>query len=112
MPDTAAAASLWDVLRADLRKALRDDDPGRFLSWRPVRTTMVKRRRAPGAAELAHLRARPDWRSRWWPALRERTLGRPRPFHRMPSTSGAVIHHAYHLAQFEAATAGAWWTPT
>lgn len=104
VPDTAAAVSLWDALRADLRRLMRTDDPERFLFWPPIRTTMVKRGRAPVAVELAHLRARPDWRSRWRPALRESTLGRPRPFHLMPSTSGAVIHHAYHLARFEETT--------
>jgi len=100
----AGAFALWDDKRRELRRLLVEGDPRAFLHWDPVRTTMVKRGRRPVAVELARLRRRGDWRSRWRPALRESTLGRPRPFVRAPWTSGTLIHQAYHLACFEETT--------
>jgi hypothetical protein len=99
-----SAEPLWDAKRGQLLRLLQEGDPAEFLRWEPVRTTMVKRGRVPVAHELRHLRRRPDWSSRWRPALRETTLGRPRPFHRWPWSSGTLIHHAYHLCRFEEAT--------
>ena len=98
------AAGIWDEKRARLRELLLERDPADFLRWDAVRTTMVKRGRAPVALELRHLRRRPDWLERWRPALRESTIGRPRPFHLYPRSSGTLIHQAYHLCRFEEAT--------
>ena len=100
----ADAASLWDHLRAEIRRLVRTKDPERFLQWPPVRASIVRRSRARVAAELRHLRGRADWAARWRPALREMTLGAPRPFSLMPSSSGTLIHQAYHLCRFEEAT--------
>ena len=47
---------------------------------------------------------RHDWRSRWPPALREHTIGFPRPFYGYPKSSGDLINHAYHLCRFEETT--------
>jgi hypothetical protein len=102
--DSTLASDLWNGQRARLRQLLLDGDPARFLRWPPVRTTMVSRTHATAAHELAHLRARHDWRSRWRPALRETTLGGPRPLPRHPWTSAALIRHAYHVCRFEEAT--------
>lgn len=99
-----AADTLWETKRADLRDLLAKADPARFMRWPPVRTTMVKRGHRPVTVELRHMRRRPDWSIRWRPALRELTLGRPRPFPRLPTTSGNSLHLAYHLCRFEEAT--------
>ncbi len=98
------AADVWEQKRARLRELLLHGDPSEFLRWDPVRTTMVKRGRAPVAHELRHLRRRRDWTTRWRPALRESTVGRPRPFHLHPRSSGNLIHQAYHLCRFEEVT--------
>ena len=98
------ADQFWTANQAELRRLLLARRPTDFLRWDPVRLTMVKRGRASVAHELAHLRARPDWRPRWRPALRESTVGRPRPVPSHPWASGTAIHHAYHLCRFEEAT--------
>lgn len=98
------ADDLWIQKRARLRQLLLERDPSDFLRWDVIRTTMVKRGRAPVVHELRHLRRRPDWSARWRPALRESTIGRPRPFHLYPRSSGNLIHQAYHLCRFEEAT--------
>jgi hypothetical protein len=95
---------LWDGLRTDLRQRLRHDDPAEFLRWPPVQRTMVMRSHRRAAPELAHLRARPDWRRRWRSAVRETTLGRPHPLTRYPWSSANLIYNAYHLCRFEEAT--------
>jgi putative sugar O-methyltransferase len=98
------ATDLWDGLRTDLRQRLHHDDPAEFLRWPPVQRTMVMRSHRRAAPELAHLRARPDWRGRWRSAIRETTLGRPHPLTRYPWSSANLVYHAYHLCRFEEAT--------
>ena len=98
------ATDLWDGLRTELRQGLHHDDPAEFLRWPPVQRTMVMRSHRRAAPELAHLRARPDWRGRWRPAIRETTLGRPHPLTRYPWSSANLIYHAYHLCRFEEVT--------
>lgn len=101
---TVEASDLWDGLRGELRDRLHDGDLVEFLRWPPVQRTMVMRSHRRAAPELAHLRARPDWRGRWRSAVRETTLGRPHPLTRCPWSSANLIYHAYHLCRFEEAT--------
>lgn len=98
------AADLWNEKRARLRQLVLARDPFDFLRWDVIRTTMVKRGREPVTHELRHLQRRPNWKLRWRPALRESTIGRPRPFYLYPRSSGTLIHQAYHLCRFEEAT--------
>lgn len=95
---------LWDGLRRELRECLRTGDPATFLRWPPVQQTMVIRSHRRVAQALAHLRARHDWRTRWRPALREITLGLPRPLPRCPWSSANAVFQAFHLCRFEEAT--------
>ena len=95
---------LWERLLRELGERLRTGDPAEFLHWPAVEQTMVIRSHRRVAGALAHLRARPDWRPRWRPAVRETTLGRPRPLPRCPWSSANAIFQAYHLCCFEEAT--------
>ena len=100
----ADVIDLWDGLRRQFRDELQDGDPAEFLHWPAVQKTMVKRDQRRVRPELAHLRARPDWRPRWRPAVRETTLGRPHPLPRCPWSSVNSIFQAYHACRFEEAT--------
>jgi hypothetical protein len=100
----AEVIDLWADLRRQFRDCLSHGDPGEFLRWPPVERTMVKRSRRRVQPELAHLRARPDWRRRWRWAVRESTLGRPRPLPRWPWSSVNAIYQAYHACRFEETT--------
>ena len=95
---------LWDRLLKELGEHLRAGDPADFLHWPAVEQTMVIRRHRRVAAALDHLRARPDWRRRWRSAVRETTLGHPRPLPRCPWSSANLIFQAYHLCRFEEVT--------
>jgi hypothetical protein len=102
--DGIVADTLWEAKRRELRHFLAAENPESFTRWPPVRTTMVKRGHRPVSVELRHMRRRADWRSRWRPALQEMTLGGPRPFPRLPTTSANALHLAYHLCRFEEVT--------
>ena len=95
---------LWDRLVKELGEQLRAGDPADFLHWPAVEQTMVIRRHRRVAAALDHLRARPDWGRRWRSAVRETTLGHPRPLPRCPWSSANLIFQAYHLCRFEEVT--------
>ena len=94
---------LWAGVRRQFRDCLSHGDPADFLHWPPVERTMVKRSHRRVQPELAHLRARPDW-PRWRSAVRETTLGRPRPLPRWPWSSVNAMYQAYHACRFEEAT--------
>jgi len=60
------------------------------------------RRDAPYIAQwLAYLKAHPEWRSRWQPAVRESAVGDPRPFVDYWPSSGNLLAQAYHICRFE-----------
>ena len=101
---TPPTEDFWTVRRKHLQTLLLEGDPWEFLRWDPIATTMVKRGKANIRQELRHLQRRHDWKSRWRPALREHTVGFPRPFYRYPKASGDLIHHAYHACRFEETT--------
>lgn len=101
---TVDVIDLWDRLLKDLRGQLATGDPAEFLHWPVVERTMVVRRHGRVVEALAHLRARADWRTRWRQAVRETTLGRPRPLPRCPWSSANAIFQAYHLCRFEEVT--------
>jgi hypothetical protein len=83
---------------------LLEADPWEFLRWDVIASTMVKRGKVDITNQLSHLQKHPDWRTRWRPALREHTVGFPRPFYRHPKSSGSLIQHAYEACRFEEAT--------
>jgi hypothetical protein len=57
------------------------------------------------STELDFLRNLPDWDDRWREAIIESQVGHPLPYWKYRRSSGNLIHHAYHIAQFEQKTA-------
>ena len=95
---------MWREFSERFISNLQQEDPRTFLRWPVIRKTMVVSSQPYLAAEWLHLRLRSDWGTRWRPALKESAMGHPMPFWAMPASSGTLIHHAYHLSQFEART--------
>lgn len=92
----------WLANMNRLRQLVLTRDPRSFLRWDVVVRTMFVSYAGYTRSELRYLQSREDWTSRWRPAVREDRVGSPMPylFHR--ESSANLIHHAYHLAQFEA----------
>jgi hypothetical protein len=99
-----ASERAWLENMNRLRELVLKKDPRRFLRWDVVARTMFVAYANYVREELRHLKALPDWETRWRPALSEDAVGDPLPFLFYPSSSANLIHHAYHLAQFEART--------
>jgi hypothetical protein len=95
---------IWRRFVEQFRDVVVREDPRAFLRWPTIAKAMFVGNHPYLAIELAALRARRDWHQRWRPALRESPAGHPVPFWALPWSSGNLIHHAYHLAQFEART--------
>ena len=79
-------------------------DPRDFLTWDVVRDTMFVGDEPYVAEELSFLQSLGDWDSRWGPAIEESAARRPPRYSGHPTSSGNLIHHAYHLARFESAS--------
>lgn len=84
-----------------LRHLVLTGNPREFLRWSVIYNSMFIRSVEYVRGELGYLKSRPDWPSRWRGAIRECPAGRPWPCTFRPSSSGNLIHHAYHLAVFE-----------
>ena len=97
------AEAMWLAYRRRFREDVLTRDPRRFLRW-PVVRPMYKRDAPYVGAQLAYLRAHPDWPSRWRPAIQESAVGDPRPFFDYPTSSGNLLYQAYQMCRFEDVT--------
>jgi hypothetical protein len=92
----------WATAMNRLRRLVLHADPRAFLRWDVIIERMAVRHSPITAIELAALQARPDWESRWKPAIRECDAGRPFRYARFPESSEPLIQTAYALSQLEA----------
>jgi len=91
----------WADNMHQLRQLVLNDNPRRFLRWHVVMSTMFVTHPAYIHSELKFLKKQPDWNSKWRQAIKESAYGHPLPYPFYPSSSGNLIHNAYHLSQFE-----------
>lgn len=128
-PATAEEQSLIDQLRSDfaeigpqkneadkpseqvwvnnmnrLSKLIMEDDPRGFLHWDVIQKAMFITNAMYVLMELSFLKKQSGWKNRWAPAINEDRSGSPIPYWYHRSSSGNLIHHAYHIAQFELQT--------
>jgi len=84
-----------------LRELVLNKNPREFLQWDVVSQTMFVFYALYISTELNYLRHRSDWNTRWRSAIKESPVGHPVPCIFYPTSSSNLIHHAYHVAQFE-----------
>ena len=87
-----------------LRELVLNSDPREFLRWDVIQKTMFVAYSDYLYKELKYLKHLADWKTRWHDAIKESSAGHPTPFVFYPASSGNLIHHAYHVAQFEEKT--------
>lgn len=100
----AAVDGNWISNDDRLCQRILTSDPVDFLKWDVIARTMVVGNADFVPEELAFLQALPDWKTRWEKALEESSVGSPDLFPGFPSSSGNLIHLAYHLANYEKKT--------
>ena len=94
-------ANDWATAMNRLRHLILHADPRAFLRWDVIIERMAVRHSPMTPIELAALEARPDWESRWKPAIRECAAGRPFRYLGWPESSEHLIQTAYALARLE-----------
>jgi hypothetical protein len=87
-----------------LQKNVLNRDPRRFLRWNVISGTMFTGNASYIAIELKYLKDCSDWNMRWAKAIEESAVCDPELYPSYPPSSGNLIHHAYHGAQFEERT--------
>jgi hypothetical protein len=87
-----------------LQQLALTEDPRGFLNWDVVLRSMFIDVGRTLRTEIDYLRKLPSFATRWAPALKETSVGLPLPFMWYPRSSANLVHHAYHVARFEAAT--------
>ncbi len=93
--------AIWLGYVNRLRELVLSGNPREFLRWDVVSKTMFLVHAPYIYRELKYLKRRPDWESRWKPAIKESPVGRPNRCVYHPQSSANLIHHAYHVANFE-----------
>jgi len=83
-----------------LNDLVMNEDPKHFLQWDVIKRTMEVGDADFIETELNFLKNLKDW-ERWGNAIREVSIGSPTFSNIYPDSSGNLIHHAYHVAQFE-----------
>jgi hypothetical protein len=96
-----ASLAAWAAYANSVRDLILNDDPRAFLRWGVIQTMLFAANQPYVFRDLRFLRQRPDWKTKWHQALRESPVGHPVPNALLPSSSGNLIHQAYHLVQFE-----------
>ncbi len=86
-----------------LKEHILGKDPRLFLEWDLIYTLFIGNA-GYTSEELDHLTSRPDWETRWKDALKDSFTGNPAPYPLFPSSTGNLIHNAYHLSRFEEET--------
>lgn len=102
--NTSASEAEWLGNLNTLKKLVLENNPREFLRWELIRKTMFLTSKRVVQEELKYLKQLPDWDTRWRQAIKETYVGRPKPCALYPQSSGNLIHHAYHIAQFEEKT--------
>lgn len=91
----------WLRLLNLLAGHILDEDLAQFTRWSTIAQTMFIGDYGDTARQLDALRARPDWTSRWEPALVESDVGGLGHSGLHAPSSGNQIRQAYTLARFE-----------
>lgn len=91
----------WAKNMRQLRELVLYDNPRRFLRWDVIQKTMFVDTALYIIKELRFLRQLTEWKDLWRNAIIESPSGHPVPYWLFPCSSGNLIHHAYHVAQFE-----------
>jgi hypothetical protein len=96
----------WERNMNRLKDLVLNNDPVEFLRWDVILDTMFVAFPSYVRTELSQLKRQRTWGTRWRPAIRESQVGHPPvyPFH--PESSANLIHHAYHISQFEEISGG------
>ena len=101
--ERSPAEDIWAKVVNRLRYLIIHEDPRKFLEWANL-STMFVGSEAYVAEELRYLQQHRQWSGKWREAIVESVVGRPTRFLAYPQSSGNLIHHAYHLSQFEEKT--------
>lgn len=101
-----SSETTWLTHINTLRDNILNRDPRRFLRWDVISETMFTGNALYISTEFEYLKKCSDWSMRWCSAIQESRVGHPLLSPYFPSSSGNLIHNAYHIAQFEEKTGG------
>ena len=94
----------WQRNMNRLRELVLSEDTREFLRWDVIGDTMFATDAGYLKNELNYLQKLPNWKSVWMDVIKEVSIGHPVPCFYYPSSSGNLIHHAYHGARFQEAS--------
>ena len=97
------AERTWIGILNRLHYVVDTQNPMKFLQWELLRTMNVGDA-AYVYEELRQLQEDRRWNDRWKDAITESPVLHPVPFTACPTSSGNLIHHAFHVCEFERKT--------
>lgn len=102
--DKTQALGTWQQLLDSLDQDMSRYGIENMLRWSAIQQSMFAVNNYYVLQELRALTSDPQWANKWRPLLRETTVGSPPRTLYYPFASGNLIHHAFHIQQFETVT--------
>lgn len=99
--DLSNSGKEWSCNQKRLIELVLNNDPREFMRWDVIVNTMFVTFARYIHTEFRYLKNHSEWAGRWSKAIAEDSIGHPVPYWRYPQSSENLIHHAYHIAQFE-----------
>lgn len=103
-PPQSKSESAWSNNRKRIRDFLINEDPRKFFLCETLRNTMLVGNTHYTGLELKTLRKAQFWKTRWEKALTESSGLKFLPHPLFPLSNGNLIHHGFHILQFEEKT--------
>lgn len=100
----SGSALVWSANMNRLRELVLHDDPRKFLQWDVIRKTMFVGKAPFIVTELESLKRSAIFNQYWKQGIIESEIGLPSKAKNYMHSSGNLIHHAYHVQQFEEKT--------
>lgn len=97
----AKSGEEWTKNMIQLKELVLKNDPREFLKWDVIRYTMFVADAKYIKEEFNYLKNQFDFKSRWLHAIKENDFGSPNRHYHLAKSSGNLVHHAYHVANFE-----------
>ncbi len=100
--ETNLAHNQWAKNIIQLKKQILKKNPKNFLQWAVIRNTMFVGNALFTLREFSYLKKH-NWK-KWEKAIVDKNFVKSEPYILYPKTNGNIVHHAYHLSQFEQIT--------
>lgn len=99
--DSESSTAYWAKSMNRLKELVMKNEPRNFLKWDVILETMFVTNASYISKEFSEIKKHHLYNNRWKKAIIENTMGNPNRYLHLNGSSGNLIHHCYHIKNFE-----------